>query len=173
MAVQKLQRCENTEFSKKWCSYWEHDPDTVCDMVLTGRCGNFSGLAYLANYCPIALGMMFGRCLGSPKPLHWLHGAIIRCNRLFLIPLTGVSTGFGAYLFSFCVSFLSPYSRRLPPLATYHRLHNDRRITTTDSLPLLSSSPPAATVPTSPLQLHLHSSSYKPYNKDVAYSESL
>ena len=26
MAVQKLQRCENTEFSKKWCSYWEHDP---------------------------------------------------------------------------------------------------------------------------------------------------
>jgi hypothetical protein len=37
----------------------------------------------------------------------------------------------------------------------YHRLHDDRRITTTDSLPLLSSSPPAATVPTSPLQLHL------------------
>jgi hypothetical protein len=36
-----------------------------------------------------------------------------------------------------------------------HRLHGDRRITTTDSLPLLSSSPPAATVPTSPLQLYL------------------
>ena len=32
MAVQKLQRCENTEFSKKWCSYWEHDPVRV-------RCG--------------------------------------------------------------------------------------------------------------------------------------
>ena len=34
---------------------------------------------------------MFGRCLGSPKPLHWLHGAIIRCNRLALKPLTGGS----------------------------------------------------------------------------------
>jgi hypothetical protein len=41
-------------------------------------------------------------------------------------------------------------------LVTYHRLHDDRRrIATTDPLPPLSSSPPAATVPTSPLQLYL------------------
>ena len=52
-------------------------------------------------------------------------------------------------LYKHCRSYL------LGPNTRSNSLHNDRRITTTDSLPLLSSSPQAATVPTSPLQLHL------------------
>ena len=65
--------------------------DTVCDMVLTGRRGNFSGLAYLANYGPITLELMFGRCLGSPSQWDTRHSAIMRCNRHPLLSLTGGS----------------------------------------------------------------------------------
>ena len=63
-------------------------------MVLTGKRGNFSGLAYLANYGAIALELMFGRCLASPSQWDTRHGAIIRCNRYPLIPLTG-----GSYMY--------------------------------------------------------------------------
>ena len=51
-------------------------------------------MAYLANYGAIALELMFGRCLASPSQWDTRHGAIIRCNRYPLIPLTGVSTSF-------------------------------------------------------------------------------
>ena len=57
-------------------------------MVLTGRRGNFSGLAYLANYGPIAPELPDGRCLASPNQQRRRHGAIIRCNRYPLKSLT-------------------------------------------------------------------------------------
>ena len=71
-------------------------------MVLTGRRGNFSGLAYLANYGPIAPEPFSARWVRRLKPLSTRCGAIIRCNRYPLIPLTGVSTSSFAALPLLC-----------------------------------------------------------------------
>jgi len=51
MAVQKLQRCENSDLAVKWCSYWRRDPIALNRVCKAARSKLYKAAEFAKPLC--------------------------------------------------------------------------------------------------------------------------